>query len=247
MARAQAMNYLTGIAQSQSTLCTVRFLAGDLANVVSAGQAAIEAAERSGDLMIDCIVHQFMAWGEARRGEPEAAQRHLAQAAALLPRFGGQLFHSDWFAAAEAERALQFGGPAEALQLAQQAVQQAQRAGCIFAEGLAQRTWGQALWKAEGGRMKDERGKTHPSSREAIPHPSEAAEAHLAESLRLLELAEARLEAARTHVAWGLLCRDRQDDAVARPHFEQAAAQFEASGLADELAQTRRWLAELSA
>lgn len=230
IARAQAINYLTHIALTQSYLCVVHFLAGDWANALNVGQAAIEAAQRSSDLLSACIVHQFMAWGEVRQGEPEAAQRHLAQAAALSQRFGVSPVFANWFAAAEAERTLLFGDPAEALRLARQAVHQAQRAGDIFAEGLAQRTWGQALWKTEGG----------------MTQPFETTEARLAESLRLLELAEARLEAARTQAAWGLLCRDHQDDAAARHHFEQAIAQFETSGLADELAQTRRWLAELN-
>jgi hypothetical protein len=46
---------------------------------------------------------------------------------------------------------------------------------------------------------------------------------------------ESLLEAARTHVTWGLLYRDRGDLAPAQGHFLEAAAQFEASGLKGEL------------
>ena len=78
----------------------------------------------------------------------------------------------------------------------------------------------------------------------ALVHPQwDEAEAQLAESLRLLEAGQSQLEAARTQVAWGTLCRDRGDLAAARAHWERAAAQWEASGLTHELERTR----ELSA
>jgi hypothetical protein len=99
---------------------------------------------------------------------------------------------------------------------------------------MARRAWGQALAvlaqlvPAEGeGKEWDE------------------AEAQLAESLRLFESGEARLEAARTHVAWGDACRERGDLTAAQTHWEQAAAQWEASGLEDELARTRARMAQV--
>ncbi len=55
-----------------------------------------------------------------------------------------------------------------------------------------------------------------------------------------------RLEAARTRVVWGQLLRDRGDLAAAREHLAKAAAQFEASGLTEELERTRRALEELT-
>ena len=57
---------------------------------------------------------------------------------------------------------------------------------------------------------------------------------------------ETGLEAARTHVAWGQFLRDRGDLAAAHEHLERAAAQFEASGLTEELERTRRALADLT-
>ncbi len=70
-------------------------------------------------------------------------------------------------------------------------------------------------------------------------------EAHFASSLRCSEEGEVWLEAAQTHLAWGLFCRDRGDTAAAREHLEKAAAQFAASGLAEELERTRSLLGEL--
>ena len=118
-------------------------------------------------------------------------------------------------------------GADEAITLIEKAVTQAREVGGIFAEGLAQRSWGQAL---------------------AAAHPPawDRAEEHLAISLRRFEEGEARLEAARTQVAWGLLCRDRGDSAGALNHLERAVTQFEASELAVELERTRSLLRDLA-
>jgi hypothetical protein len=96
----------------------------------------------------------------------------------------------------------------------------------IFAEGVARRVQGEAEARLQ-----------------PPPPPREGAEAHLAESVRLFEAGDARLEIARTHVAWGKVAQARGDLEAAREHFEQAAAQFEASGLEHELNTTRTLLA----
>ena len=72
------------------------------------------------------------------------------------------------------------------------------------------------------------------------------AEARLAHSLRLLEEGHSRLEAARTRVAWGTVSRDRGDLAAARAHWEQAATQWERSGLTHELARIRALIESLA-
>ena len=71
-------------------------------------------------------------------------------------------------------------------------------------------------------------------------------EAQLAQSLRLFESGQCWLGAARTHVAWGAVCHDRGDLDAARAHWEQAAAQWERSGLTDELARTRALIERLA-
>ncbi len=66
------------------------------------------------------------------------------------------------------------------------------------------------------------------------------ADAHFEKSLSLFKEGEAVIEAARTHLAWGQVLQARGDAELAREHFEKAAAQFEASGLTEELEQTER-------
>jgi hypothetical protein len=53
------------------------------------------------------------------------------------------------------------------------------------------------------------------------------------------------LEIPRTHVAWGIICRDRGDLDTARNHWEKAAAQWEASGVTWEVKKVRMLLASM--
>ncbi len=130
----------------------------------------------------------------------------------------------DSFAAVTAELLLAAGRVEEALARAEAVVEEARQAGSILSAGLAQRVWGQAL-----------------------PHLArwQEAETHLEASVELLLSGEALQEAARTQMTWGLLCRNRGDQACAQGHFEQAAAQFETSELTRELEIVQRYLAQI--
>jgi tetratricopeptide (TPR) repeat protein len=162
----------------------------------------------------------YRALAESRLGHHEAARAALAELKMVAKSLGGRLQGVDQFAAWEAEIAFNANRVEEALALAEQAVTIAQSLDSIGYQGWAQRVWGQAL---------------------AALHPPrwDEAEVHLAESLRLIESGEAVIEAARTHVAWGLLCRARNNLPAAGEHLEKAAAQFEASGLMGEAQHIR--------
>jgi hypothetical protein len=67
----------------------------------------------------------------------------------------------------------------------------------------------------------------------------------MVKSLRLFELGEARLYAARTRMHWGIICRDRGNTDAAREHFEKAAAQWRASNIPWELERVNKLIAEL--
>ena len=163
----------------------------------------------------------FRGWAESRLGKHADAEAHMAQQQEVARRLGGQVAVADWFVAASAEIALNAGRDDAALALAEQAVAAAGMVGGVFSAGVAHRVWGAALAAA-------------------TPPRWDEAEAHMAESVRALESGEARLGAARTHVAWGRICCDRNDPIRAYDHLAQAAACFEAAGLTTELAQTRK-------
>jgi tetratricopeptide (TPR) repeat protein len=153
----------------------------------------------------------FKALAQSRLGQHEDAQKSMAAALEFAARVGGQFTMSDWLAAANAEIAHNAGKCEDAIRLAEQAVALAQACDGIFAEGWAQRVWGQASATAEGGRQNDE------------------VDGHLARSLELFERGGAVIEAARTRVAWGQVLQARGKAEAAREHFEKAAAQFQAS------------------
>jgi tetratricopeptide (TPR) repeat protein len=180
-------------------------------------------AGQSGERAFVYLGHVFQSWATSRAGQYKAAAACAAKAQAVMQELGRRPLVSDWLAAANAETAYGAGRLQEATALAERAVDIAQEMDGIFAEGLARRTWGQAL--------------------AALAPPQwDEAEAQLTESLRLFESGQARLEAACTHLAWGVVCRDRGDLAAARAHWEHAAAQWKASGLTRELGRTRALL-----
>jgi tetratricopeptide (TPR) repeat protein len=225
LALAQAIHNNTGLTIGHIFIAFGCLLIGDMRRLISAAQAALEFAHKSNELLPIFHAHGFLAWAESRAGRFAAARQHWSEMKAAGERLGGQAYLSDWFAAAEAELALNEGRPLDASHLAEQAVTVARASGGLLAEGWARRTWAQALMKQQQW---------------------EEAEAQLSQSLALFEAGSARLEAARTHLVWGEGCQHIGKAGDARLHLEQAAAQFEASGLSDELARARRLLAEIS-
>ncbi len=218
---------LTGTALSGMILCIIAFTGGDILRLAEESRAAIRAAEKAGDRLVAYIGYALQAWAESRLGGHAAAAEDLVKSKQIARQLGEHLVFADWLAAASAEIALNVGRVTEALALAEEAVKSAKSVDGVYAEGLAHRIWAQALMAL-------------------TPPRYDEAETHLAASLQLFESGDARLEAARTHVAWGILCRDRGDPASAREHLGRAAAQFEASELTQELYETRDMIAALA-
>ena len=148
----------------------------------------------------------------------------IERAQAASQKLGGQMLFQDTFAAVTAELLLSAGRVEEALDCAERSQELAMEMGGVLSAGIAQRVWGQALVRLARW---------------------EEAEAHLATSVQTLLSGENLLEAARTQVVWGLICRDRGDHTSAQGHLEQAAAQFEDSGLTRELDMVRHYLAQI--
>jgi predicted ATPase len=116
-----------------------------------------------------------------------------------------------------------------------------------LAAGLAEQAWRFNLAAGEEAVRLLARVGAHLHYTQALAHLSrwEEAEMHLAANVQTLLSGEILLEAVRTRVALGLLCRDCGDLTSAHGHFEQAAAQFEASGLTRELEAVHSYLAEM--
>jgi tetratricopeptide (TPR) repeat protein len=228
VARAEEIGSLGEISMTNVFLSMTYNFAGELANAIEAGRKAAEAGEASKERVFVCLGHAWKGFAEARAGDFEAAETSMARSQLVLDELGGKIVCADWIAAINAEVAFGQGRIEKARRLAERAVAMAQKMGGIFTEGLARRIQGQALAALAPPRWVE-------------------AEAQLKESLRLLESGQNRIEAAHTRLAWGRLCRDRGNPAAARAHWEQAAAQWETSGLTHELERTRSLIDDLDA
>ncbi len=111
----------------------------------------------------------------------------MTQQQALVHSLGEQrLILADWFVATSAEIVLSTHRVEEALTLAEEAVTYAHSVDGKYAEGLAQRVWGQALAAL-------------------TPAHWDEVEEHMTSSLQAFEACEMLPEIARTHRTWGLL------------------------------------------
>lgn len=212
--RAREWNDSAGVVCSQLALATIYRLGGDAERCAAAGADAIRAAQASRDQSQLYLGHLYLAWAESTAGRAEAADAQLAQMSAARQRFEKRAEGAELILAYRALIALNLKRADETRRFAEQAVGAAQHAGNLLAEGLAHQAWGGALI--------------------ALRHWDEAA-AHLAESLGVLWSGDQPLEAARTEVAWGRLCRDRGEAEAAREHFGKALAQFGASEVSAEV------------
>ncbi|MGD0399369.1 MAG: adenylate/guanylate cyclase domain-containing protein [Syntrophobacteraceae bacterium] len=226
LARARELNSLYGIANSALGLSRIYADAGNLACATEISRQVIEAAEQSGDRILVNLCYGNRAYAGLCAGQFEAAAESIAKCQAIAQEFGGQLAGVDITASTIAEMVLGKGQVEQALSLAEQAVAMAEKTGGIWAEGMARQVWGRSL--------------------AAINPPKwDEAEAQMAESLRLFELGEARLYAARIRMYWGIICRDRAKIDTAREHFEKAAAQWTGSNIPWELERVNKLIAEL--
>lgn len=225
LARAKQTNDHHSLALCHASLSIVHLIGGELPQMLEEGRACVQVAEPSGERTFVYCGLGFQSWAQSRMGLIAAATETMDQVNVLRVTLGGQLVLADWFKAASAEIALKAGQIAEAINLAEKTVASSQVENGIFAQGLAQRVWGQAL---------------------AARNEGNNAHEHFVESLRLLEMGDARLEVARTHIAWGNVLRANGNTSQAREHFEQAAAQFETSGLIHELAEARKMINEVA-
>ncbi len=224
LARANAINSYDNITRSRIFLSIIYGLVGDLSRMLEESNLVVELAEQSGGRVFAYLGYGFRGWAESRMGRHEDAIESMERSQALGRQLGGQLLLKDWLAVAHAEVVLAAGRVEDALSRAEAAVELARSVDGVYGEGLAHRVWGQAL-------------------AEDSPPRWEEAEIHLATSVQFLESGEVFLEAARTHVVWGQICRKRGDMDSALEHFGKAIVQFGDAGLAREREKVRGYMA----
>ncbi len=221
IARAKELHHQHGLAGACTMLSIVYLIGGATRPMLEASHASVEIGVASGNAISIVMASALQAWAESRLGEHQAARDSMVRAEGLAQKLGGQMFFDDWVAAIRVEMTLNAGQIQETLARAEQAVAFARSLDGKFAEGLVQRTWGQALCALN-------------------PPQWQEAEVHFATSLELFEPGGAVLEAARTHAVWGQALQACGDAEAAREHLVRAAAQFKASELTDEFERAQR-------
>jgi tetratricopeptide (TPR) repeat protein len=227
LARAQARENPFDIATSMTVMAMAYQMENNLPKMLETTRTVVQIAEKFGSIFWVLAGNAIQAWAHSRQGQHDIALVKLAQVQNLskqvnMPLFGGGLLN-----AIETEIAFNAGRWDEALAAAERTVSVVESVDGIYVQAMAQRVWGQALAAIQPARYAD-------------------AERHLAASLHLFEIGEARLEAARTQMVWGKVLQESGNRDEARAHFVQAAAQFEKSGLAHELAEAQKIISEVA-
>jgi serine/threonine protein kinase/tetratricopeptide (TPR) repeat protein len=209
LAKAREIQNTTGVALVLLYRTIAAGLREDWAQALEAAKAGkASAIEARDDMLVYLALRQFI-WALSWLGRHDEAVDHQREAARLAPLLGRRYVLYDWFAAAEADQALNEGRPRDAIDLARAAIDVARASRGVYAEGLGLRTWALAL--AELG-----------------PANADDADARFAESLRIHEAAGAAVTATRTRMLWAESCRRRGDAAAAGEHLRRAAENEEA-------------------
>lgn len=228
LARLQATNNQVGTTHCQALLLVMNLERGDISGLLEQSERAVAAAAKTGVPLFESLGLGFKSLAQSRLGQHPDAQETMKASRAIAAQLGGQFLMWDWLAAVEAELAHNAGRMEDAIALAERTVAISNSIGGIFSAGWARRVWADALAAS-------------------VPPQWEDAQIHLATSCELFESGGALLEAARTHVAWGQMLRTWGKAEEARAHFVKAAAQFQTSGLMDELGRTQELIDSLSA
>lgn len=174
------------------------------------------------------IGHALEALAYSRLGRQEQAHVSIAHEEQAALQFGGEQFFQVFVLPIRTEIAYNLSDYAEAIMRAQETIAFAQPLGGIWAVGIAERVWAQSVARMDPACIHD-------------------VDKHFAESLGAFARGQAVLEAARTHLEWAKVFILRGAKDAARGHLAKAAAQYEKSGLADQLKEARVLLNKLNA
>jgi tetratricopeptide (TPR) repeat protein len=219
LARAVETNNATARTYGHMFLAVMAMHTGDMPRVLMESRQALLLADSSGNRMYCYFSHGYLALAHSRLGEHAAAAEWLAQQHISAASLGGTLVTGDWFAAIEAEIALDAGDVVGALRLARAAIDLAGSIGGIYGGALARRVCGAALFAA---------GEA----------PRASIDEQFSASIELLEQGGATLELARTHARWG-----HADPDHAHERWSRALALYEAAQLEAEAAPLRAAIA----
>lgn len=223
---AQASRNQNAETMAYTALAMLHVTAGKYHEAMGASQAALAVAEKSGDTMFRYSSNSFLAWALTGLEEYQRAVEHWTAAHIAARPLGGRLLLGEWLAAIESNTLLGAGDVLAALKKGEEALAIARAAGSVIAEALSESAIGNAL--------------------AAGPTPDlENAEAHLAQSLSLLESIGAKYDLARVSLALGRVRLGRKDWEGAAEMLRQASSLASQCSLQKEEAKARELLKEV--
>lgn len=217
-----AANLSAGSALS-IVITTIYWIMQDWRAVLQTGEDAYARALRARDSLYQHLALAMCAQAHSELGDTQRARTLFEQSRALFQANQGQLFFADWTLAMYALTLFKLGELEAAREGIEQLIALAPVFGNLYSVGLARQLRAQI------------RAQVSPDETQALDDDMSAA-------LELFIQCDARLDAARTRVAWGKILQARGKTRAAREHFEQAAAQFQASGFERELQEVRALL-----
>ena len=219
---AQRIGQPSVLAMCQLMFSALHRTAQDWSLVAAAAQLTVEHASKSGDKVYLFAGFSYLAWAKSHLGEHLAGDEHRKRALSIAAEMGGKMIISDWFDAADGERAILAGKPELALTCAQAVVKNSQAAGLVLSHGLAERVWACALARLG-----------------AVEHEFDV---HFQESVQILRRGDNLLDAAHTEAWWGRMYLERGNLALAVYHFESCKQQYVQSGLTTVLGEIEKLL-----
>jgi len=210
--RARAAGNPLGLSTTEAMASTIEMFLGDHARAEERSRAALDAADRAGDLVIACITHGFRVWIHARLGEYDKGKEQMATLRAILREVGPRLLYDSWFDAFEVELEARMGDAETAIALGRAALQRLARDPNHFGEAMTRASLGLALARVGGARL------------------SEAAE-ELPKAIALFDAGGIDLEAARARWTLARVRRSLGDEAGAEAIERRATTALAAAEL----------------
>lgn len=172
-------------------------------------QKTVEYASQSGDKVYLYAGWSLQAWALAYLGQHGAADEYREKSLAIAREMGGRMIMSDWFEAADGERAALAEQWELAVSRAQAVIDKSRPAGLVISHGIAERVWGYVL------------GRLGASDAELA--------AHFEESIRVFRVGENALDIAHSELWWGRVLCERGERDRASHHLLAAKEQYERS------------------
>lgn len=188
---------------------TTHVVAMDWPMAAELAQSALELSRRYSEPFFHFLGHDLLAWAESHLGRHDAALEHRARAEEIRDSVGGG-FARDWFSAGGAEILLRAGRVDASIALCREVLVLSTPGELLFSRVIAERVLASGL--------------SHTGA------PLSDVESHLKTAIELATLHGQVVNAAYTEVVWGVILRQRGDEAGAAERIARGIAALDAAG-----------------